>query len=48
MAKDKGKHAWYTRWYVGLAAALVLTLGVVMLLFTGTPVDRLRTFHIPA
>ena len=48
MAKDKGKHAWYTRWYVGLAAAVVLILGVVLLLFTGTPVDRLRTFHIPA
>jgi signal peptidase I len=48
MAKDKGKHAWYTRWYVGLAAAVVLILGVVLLLFTGAPVDRLRTFHIPA
>ena len=48
MAKVKGKQAWHTRWYVGLAAALVLILGVVMLLFTGTPVDRLRTFHIPA
>jgi signal peptidase I len=48
MAKDKGKHAWYARWYVGLAAALVLILGLVMLSFTGTPVDRLRTFHIPA
>jgi signal peptidase I len=48
MAKDKGKHAWYTRWYVGLAAAVVLIVGVVLLLFTGTPLDRLRTFHIPA
>jgi signal peptidase I len=48
MAKGKGKYARYARWYVGLAAAIVLILGAVMLLFTGTPVDRLRTFHIPA
>jgi len=48
MAKDKRKPAWYAHWYVGLAAALLLILGVVILLFTGTPVDRLRTFHIPA
>jgi hypothetical protein len=47
MAKDKGSTRG-TRCYVGLSATAVMILGVVLLLFTGTPVDRLRAFHIPA